>query len=162
MGKFEKEHGKTKVGLFLQGIGQSKLVETLIETVGPIVSSTSIGALAMMALKATGLTKEQKSIVLELSEEDKKEIESFELEIKDRADARLNKSDGGLKKVVAYFALIGFAVFTIMQYYMCYLIMVKEYKVNEFIIMNVSGSLGVFTALIFTLKDYLFGGSMKD
>lgn len=88
--------------------------------------------------------------------------EMFALEVDDRKDARKNTADKHLKIVVAYFSLIGFTVFSVVNSWLAYQILVNKWEVNEFIIMWSAETHGIFTALLFTLKDYLFGGKSND
>lgn len=87
------------------------------------------------------------------------ELKAKELEVSDRASARLNTTDAGLKSIVAIFTLVGFCLFMGIQIYFCFLILEKGLSINEFVIMTFSNFSGIFTALLFTLKDYLYGGS---
>ena len=87
------------------------------------------------------------------------ELKKHELEVDDRKSARLNKEDASLKMVVAIFTLAGFCLFMGVQIYFCFLILQKGMSINEFVIMTFSNFSGIFTALLFTLKDYLYGGS---
>lgn len=87
------------------------------------------------------------------------ELRERELAVDDRKSARSNTTDAPLKFVVAVFTLLGFTLFMGIQIYFCYLILQKGLSINEFVIMTFSNFSGIFTALLFTLKDYLFGGS---
>ena len=85
-------------------------------------------------------------------------LEHHKLEVEDRKDARSN-GNKHLQIVVAYFSLAGFSFFGGIQMWLCYKILQDALVVNEFIIMTASNIFGLFTGLIFTLKDFLFGGS---
>jgi len=85
-------------------------------------------------------------------------LEHHRLNVQDRMDAR-NNGDRLLQRVVAYFSLIGFTVFSCVNLYLAFEILQNDLKVNEFIIMTTSNLNGIFTGLLFTLKDFLFGGS---
>ena len=85
-------------------------------------------------------------------------LEHHRLEVEDRKDARVN-GNKHLQIVVAYFSLAGFTLFGGIQMWLCYKILQDALIVNEFIIMTASNIFGLFTGLIFTLKDFLFGGS---
>jgi len=85
-------------------------------------------------------------------------LEHHRLEVEDRKDARSN-GNKHLQIVVAYFSLAGFTLFGAIQMWLCYKILQDALIVNEFIIMTASNIFGLFTGLIFTLKDFLFGGS---
>jgi hypothetical protein len=87
-------------------------------------------------------------------------IEHHRLEVEDRKDARVN-GNAHLQYVVAYFSLAGFTFFGGVQMWLCYKILSDGLQVNEFIIMTASNIFGLFTGLIFTLKDFLFGGSAE-
>lgn len=85
-------------------------------------------------------------------------LEFYKLEVEDRKDARQN-GNKHLQVVVAYFSLAGFAFFGAVQTWLSYRILNDGLQVNEFVIMTASNIFGLFTGLIFTLKDFLFGGS---
>ena len=90
------------------------------------------------------------------------EIKAKEIAVDDRKSARLNERDYSIKLVVSIFTLIGFTLFMGIQIYFCYLILERQMIINEFVIMTFSNFSGIFTALLFTLKDYLFGGSSGE
>lgn len=85
-------------------------------------------------------------------------LEHHRLNVQDRIDARSN-GDRLLQRVVAYFSLAGFTLFSCVNLYLAFEILQNDLKVNEFIIMTTSNLNGIFTGLLFTLKDFLFGGS---
>lgn len=85
-------------------------------------------------------------------------LEFYKLEVEDRKHAREN-GNKHLQIVVAYFSLAGFAFFGGVQTWLSYEILQNGLQVNEFVIMTASNIFGLFTGLIFTLKDFLFGGS---
>ncbi len=87
-------------------------------------------------------------------------FEYYRLEVQDRIDARSN-GDRLLQRVVAYFSLIGFSAFSCVNIWLAYEILQNDLQVNEFIIMTTSNLNGIFTGLLFTLKDFLFGGSAE-
>ena len=70
------------------------------------------------------------------------------------------RSNITLQYIVAYFSLAGFTVFTMATMWMSYHILINDLRINEFVIMTVSNGNGIFTGLIFTLKDFLFGGAI--
>jgi hypothetical protein len=161
----KKPFNETKLGKF---IGKASALVPEIVDVAVAVGSGNISGAIKEVGDLLGKKSGQNPLIEKLHEEFEstkhtfaEELKSFELEVEDRKDARANKEDKDLKKVMAYFSLGGFTFFSLVQFYLCYLILVDGYKVNEFLIMTVSGNQGVFTALLFTLKDYLFGGSMK-
>lgn len=93
------------------------------------------------------------------------ELEVFEAEVSDRKHAREQgekKTNAHLQKMVAYFSLVGFILFGCANMYLIFLSINKEVKMSEFVISSLSYFQGVFTALLFTLKDFLFGGSVKS
>ena len=85
-------------------------------------------------------------------------LEHHRLNVQDRIDARSN-GDRLLQRVVAYFSLAGFTLFSCVNLYLAFEILQNDLAVNEFIIMTTSNLNGIFTGLLFTLKDFLFGGS---
>jgi hypothetical protein len=90
------------------------------------------------------------------------EIEAFELEVKDRGDARdLYKSDSVLQKVFAVVFLTGYICVTLLLLFGVYQSAISkiEYRNEEVAIVTM-----VFTAMstkVGTVTDFLFGGSVK-
>jgi hypothetical protein len=111
--------------------------------------------------KAKGNHNEVAQLVEAKAEYEIDYIEAFRLEVEDRKDARVN-GNKHLQYVVAYFSLFGFTFFGGVQMWLCYKILADGLQVNEFIIMTASNIFGLFTGLIFTLKDFLFGGSAEN
>ena len=85
-------------------------------------------------------------------------LEFYKLEVEDRKDARQN-GNKHLQLVVAYFSIVGFSFFSCVNIYLAFEILQNDLQVNEFIIMTTSNLNGIFTGLLFTLKDFLFGGA---
>jgi hypothetical protein len=115
---------------------------------------------AIEVAKAKGNHNEVAQLVEAKAEYEIDYIEQFKLEVEDRKDARIN-GNKHLQIVVAYFSLAGFTFFGGVQMWLCYKILADGLQVNEFIIMTASNIFGLFTGLIFTLKDFLFGGSAE-
>lgn len=115
---------------------------------------------AIEVAKSKGNHNEVAQLVEAKAEYEIDYIEQFKLEVEDRKDARIN-GNKHLQIVVAYFSLAGFTFFGGVQMWLCYKILADGLQVNEFIIMTASNIFGLFTGLIFTLKDFLFGGSAE-
>lgn len=113
---------------------------------------------AIDAAKAKGNHEEVAQLVVAKADYEADYLEHHRLEVEDRKDARMN-GNRHLQIVVAYFSLAGFTFFGGIQMWLCYEILASGLQVNEFIIMTASNIFGLFTGLIFTLKDFLFGGS---
>lgn len=114
--------------------------------------------------KAIGKAKESGShenvvkLVESKADYQKDFLEYHRLNVQDRIDARAN-GDRLLQRVVAYFSLAGFTLFSCVNVWLAFEILQNDLKVNEFIIMTTSNLNGIFTGMLFTLKDFLFGGS---
>jgi hypothetical protein len=113
---------------------------------------------AIDVAKAKGNHEEVAQLVEVKADYEVDYLEHHRLEVEDRKDARLN-GNRHLQIVVAYFSLAGFSLFGGIQMWLCYKILASGLQVNEFVIMTASNIFGLFTGLIFTLKDFLFGGS---
>ena len=113
---------------------------------------------AISNAKAKGNHEEVAQLIEAKADYEEEYLEHHRLEVEDRKDARVN-GNKHLQCVVAYFSLAGFTFFGGIQMWLCYEILKNGLQVNEFIIMTASNIFGLFTGLIFTLKDFLFGGS---
>jgi len=148
----KKKFKDTKLGNLL-----SKVAPNLINVVGNVFPPAKL--LSALIENSPNISEEDRSKALQMMNE--YELEAFGLEADDRKSARKD-GDKSLQKILAYFSLIGFSLFTIATMVMSYQILVNQLKINEFVIMTVSNGNGVFTALLFTLKDFLYGGSVKE
>lgn len=72
------------------------------------------------------------------------------------------KNNAQLRKLFTIFAIVGFVLFTGVKAFIMYQVLQEGVKLNEFVIMGISDTSTIFTAILFTIKDYLFGGSMSD
>ena len=115
---------------------------------------------AIDAAKAKGNTTEVAQLVEAKADYEYDYLEHHRLEVQDRMDAR-SSGDRLLQRVVAYFSLAGFTMFSCVNLYLAFEILQNDLQVNEFIIMTTSNLNGIFTGLLFTLKDFLFGGSAE-
>jgi len=162
MGKFKTLNGKTKVGSWLGKVKQSfpDVADVVLDV---IMGESPIHAVVeKLRQKTDGVDKKNAESLISSFEFQKSQFEHelgmFELEVDDRKDARTN-GDQYLQRVVAWFSLGGFTVFSMINIWLAFEILQNEMVVNEFIIMTTSNMNGIFTGLIFTLKDFLFGGS---
>ena len=115
---------------------------------------------AMGVAKANGNHDQVAQLVESKAEYQGDWLEHHRLNVQDRIDARSN-GDRLLQRVVAYFSLGGFTMFSCVNLYLAFEILQNDLQVNEFIIMTTSNLNGIFTGLLFTLKDFLFGGSAE-
>jgi hypothetical protein len=148
----KKKFKDTKIGKLL-----SNVAPHLIDTVGAVFPPAKM--LSALIDTDPKISEEDRYKVQQMMND--YEVEVFGLEVDDRKSARQD-GDKSLQKILAYFSLIGFSLFTIATMAMSYQIIVNQLKINEFVIMTVSNGNGVFTALLFTLKDFLYGGSVKE
>jgi hypothetical protein len=153
MGRYKDEHKKTRLGAFIKN-NAPKLLDA-VEDVLP--ERGALGVVKNLISNSSELTPEEKEAAKGLAELD---LKAFELEVEDRKSARAD-GDRHLQRVVAYFSLLGFTIFGGIQVWLSYKILQNSLEVNEFVIMTASNIFGIFTGLIFTLKDFLFGGSIK-
>ncbi|MFY0654992.1 MAG: hypothetical protein JXQ96_23375 [Cyclobacteriaceae bacterium] len=148
----KKKFKDTKIGKLL-----SKVAPSIIETVGDVFPPVNI--LSNLISKDASINEVDRLEAIQMLND--YEIEVFNLEVEDRKSAR-EDGDKSLQKILAYFSLIGFSLFLLATMIMSYQILVNQLKINEFVIMTVSNGNGVFTALLFTLKDFLYGGSLEN
>lgn len=148
----KKKFKDTKIGKLL-----SKVAPNIISTVGDVFPPAKL--LSNLIDRDTSIDDESRLEAKKMLYE--YEVEVFGLEVEDRKSARKD-GDKSLQKILAYFSLIGFSLFLLATMVMSYQILVNDLKINEFVIMTVSNGNGVFTALLFTLKDFLYGGSVKE
>lgn len=132
-----------------------------------LLSGNILGALSDIKNTLQGAAKDSPEAAELLTEFDIRReelgIDAFRIEVEDRNSAReMYKTDNSLQNAFAYFSIAGFSLFLIASMVMSYKIMQEGMEVNEFVIMTISNGQGVFTGLLFTLKDFLFGGSKKD
>lgn len=88
------------------------------------------------------------------------EMKRAQMQLDDVQGARsMYKSDNKVQKVFVIYTLLGFTVFMIVQIWLAWQILQNGLAVSEFVIMTFSNFSGIFTALLFTQKDFFFGGS---
>lgn len=135
----------------LVGNTAGEMVSKVGSTINSFVHTKEEQAAAELAMKELELEFKKMQMDLE------------EAILRDRASAReMYMHDSGLQKLVAVFSLTGFTVFMGLQVWTAFQILQNDLEVNEFVIMTFSNLGGIFTALLFTLKDFLFGGSQGD
>ena len=161
MSSHKDKYGKTRLGMFITKA--SKFIPEIVDAgfkLGTGNVSGAIEEVSDLLFNNKGINQEVKNLQFEF-EVKKLDFakECFELEVRDRESARLD-GDKHLQRVVAYFSLLGFTFFGAIQVWLSYKILMNSLEVNEFIIMTASNIFGIFTGLIFTLKDFLFGGSV--
>lgn len=151
---------------FLQKAGV--VVPGVLEVGGNIVAGNYVGAIKKVGdlLKKESEKNEQaKELHKEFLELEKQFLlESFELEASDRKHAREQgdkKVNAHLQKMVAYFSVFGFTLFAVANMYLVFFSLTRDVKISEFVISSLAYFQGVFTALLFTLKDFALGGSVK-
>lgn len=73
------------------------------------------------------------------------------------------KSDNKLKKIFTWFTFGGFVIFAGIRVYLSYLLLTDQLPgMNEFALMTFADISTLFTAILFTIKDYLFGSSSQN
>ncbi len=135
--------------------GATDLVATAFPALAPV---NNLIDKAIDVAKKNNKPEQVAQLVEARADYEKDYLELFTLEVSDRKDARKN-GNVMLQNIVAIFSLVGFTFFGGIQVWVSYEIMVNALEVNEFVIMTASNIFGLFTGLIFTLKDFLFGGS---
>ena len=148
----------SKLGLFLKDKAPK-----VLEIAGDLLPDAGTLGIVKNLIEHTVVDKAEREAIKDEIDANRLDFERdmFKLEIEDRKDARTN-GNKHLQIVVAYFSLAGFTLFGAIQMWLCYKILQDGLVVNEFIIMTASNIFGLFTGLIFTLKDFLFGGSAES
>jgi hypothetical protein len=86
-------------------------------------------------------------------------IEAEKKHVEDRtSDREMYLHDSTLRSDSHTYALTMFTCFMVAQKYLVWQVMQNGLEISEFVLMTFS-NFGVFTAILFTLKDFLFGGS---
>lgn len=146
----------TKIGKFLK-----EKAPQVLDIVGDVLPDKGVyGIVKNLISKDDTITDADTKLLNR--EVEKYEIEAFELEVKDRGDAReLYKSDSVLQKVFAVVFLTGYICVTLLLLFGVYQSAISkiEYRNEEVAIVTM-----VFTAMstkVGTVTDFLFGGSVK-
>ena len=146
----------TKIGKFLK-----EKAPQVLDIVGDVLPNKGVyGIVKNLISKDDTITDADTKLLNR--EVEKYEIEAFELEVKDRGDAReLYKSDSVLQKVFAVVFLTGYICVTLLLLFGVYKSAISkiEYRNEEVAIVTM-----VFTAMstkVGTVTDFLFGGSVK-
>ena len=146
----------TKIGNFLK-----EKAPQVLDIVGDVLPNKGVyGIVKNLISKDDTITDADTKLLNR--EVEKYEIEAFELEVKDRGDAReLYKSDSVLQKVFAVVFLTGYICVTLLLLFGVYQSAISkiEYRNEEVAIVTM-----VFTAMstkVGTVTDFLFGGSVK-
>ena len=146
----------TKIGKFLK-----EKAPQVLDIVGDVLPNKGVyGIVKNLISKDDTITDADTKLLNR--EVEKYEIEAFELEVKDRGDAReLYKSDSVLQKVFAVVFLTGYICVTLLLLFGVYQSAISkiEYRNEEVAIVTM-----VFTAMstkVGTVTDFLFGGSVK-
>jgi len=162
----KNKHQNSRFSNFIKKAGQ--IIPEVLQAGTMLASGNVVGAIGHVGeILNTSTTDREKSEQAKelLNEFELKkiefELEAYRIEKEDRQSARIN-GDKKLQRIVAYFSLIGFIVLGGFQLYIVFESMNGNLKMNEFSITTIAYFEGIFTAMLFTLKDYLYGGSMKD
>jgi hypothetical protein len=151
MGKYKDQNGTTKIGDWLR-----KTAPHLVDVVGEVLPEKgALGIVKNLIQKDEVLTPEQKKEGLEIADKD---LEAFELEVKDREGGRdLYKNDSLVQKIFAITFLIGYGGLS--WYLLSILMGTSEMpKLAETMITMIWT--GTSTKLS-TIIDFFFGGSVK-
>lgn len=152
MGKFKKEHGKSRLGLFIKN-NAPKLWDA-VEDVLP--EKGALGVVKNLIASSDELTPEEKVEAQELAELD---LQAFELEVEDRKSGReLYKIDSIIQKVLAI-------VFTVAYFAVTYSLINHFFgntdKLEDYELGFLSTLFGAMSAKVNTIIDFFFGGSVK-
>ena len=145
----------TKIGKFLK-----EKAPQVLDIVGDVLPEKGVYGIVKNLISKDDTISDADTKTLN-REVEKYEIEAFELEVKDRGEARdLYKSDSVLQKVFAVVFLTGYICVTLLLLFGVYQSAISkiEYRNEEVAIVTM-----VFTAMstkVGTVTDLLFGGSV--
>ena len=153
--------GKSKLGKFIQKVG--KVIPSALTALTQLGTGNILGAVGTVnevLNKAKEESKEAQGLLNEFElRKEELTLEAFQLEAKDRENARLlYKSDSIIQKVFAIAFLVGYGF---LSWYLIQIVTEKEAmpKLAETLIVMIWT--GTSTKLG-TVVDFLFGGSMKS
>lgn len=152
----KKKLKDSKLGKFLK-----EKAPQVLDIVGDVLPNKGVYGIVKNIISKDDSISDADTIALN-REVEQYEIEAFELEVKDRGDAReLYKSDSVLQKVFAVVFLTGYICVTLLLLFGVYQSAISkiEYRNEEVAIVTM-----VFTAMstkVGTVTDFLFGGSVK-
>ena len=162
MGDFKGRTGKTKVGMVLQSLGRSDILEKVVNATGSAITGDFLGAVKTLITKDDKLTQEQKEAALEVIKIDENDLKALKLENEDRKRATdLFKADSILQKIYAlafltfYFILLGFLLWGLYNW------VTNGIKPDAITSTIVGGIEGRLSMKVSTITDFLFGGSIK-
>jgi len=167
MGSFKDKTGKSRLGTFISKA--TKAIPEVLDVVKAAKDGDFRGVIKevgdLVGIKAK-TDPEAKELLNEFNQHEAEfYLEAGRIDAADRADARENDDpvDQELKRKMADLSFYGFISTATIMLGMAILTMYKDsgFETNEFATMVIAELNGVFMALLFTLKDYLFGGSVK-
>jgi hypothetical protein len=150
----KKKLKDTKIGKFLK-----EKAPQVLDIVGDVLPDKGVYGIVKNIISKDDTINDADTITLN-REVEKYEIEAFELEITDRANAR---KDGDLKlqRIFAITFLIGYIIMTLVMLYGAYVITVQGIKLENYLVALVTSIFTAMSTKVATVTDFLFGGSVK-
>lgn len=148
----KKKFKDTKVGKFLKDKAPK-----ILDTIGDVLPSNGVfGIVKNLISMSEDLTPEMKEIALQELE---KEVEAYQIEVKDRESARLREVELAKTGKVDYLfyatGIIGLAVFCFIVYAIVYL---QIPEANKEIWIHL---IGISEGVVLSIFGYYFGSAMK-
>ncbi len=130
----------------------------IIDLIGEALPDKGVTGIVKNLITKDDSINEADTLILN-REVEKYEIEAFELEVKDRENAR---KDGDLKlqRVFAITFLIGYIIMTLVMLYGAYVITVQGIKLENYLVALVTSIFTAMSTKVATVTDFLFGGSV--
>jgi hypothetical protein len=150
----KKKLKDTKIGKFLKDKAPQ-----VLDIVGDVLPDKGVYGIVKNIISKDDTINDTDTITLN-REVEKYEIEAFELEVTDRANAR---KDGDLKlqRIFAITFLIGYIIMTLVMLYGAYVITVQGIKLENYLVALVTSIFTAMSTKVATVTDFLFGGSVK-
>jgi hypothetical protein len=150
----KKKLKDTKIGKFLK-----EKAPQVLDIVGDVLPDKGVYGIVKNIISKDDTINDADTITLN-REVEKYEIEAFELEVTDRANAR---KDGDLKlqRIFAITFLIGYIIMTLVMLYGAYVITVQGIKLENYLVALVTSIFTAMSTKVATVTDFLFGGSVK-
>jgi len=150
----KKKLKDTKIGKFLKDKAPQ-----VLDIVGDVLPDKGVYGIVKNIISKDDTINDADTITLN-REVEKYEIEAFELEVTDRANAR---KDGDLKlqRIFAITFLIGYIIMTLVMLYGAYVITVQGIKLENYLVALVTSIFTAMSTKVATVTDFLFGGSVK-
>lgn len=150
----KKKFGDRKIVQFLKDKAPH-----ILELVGGALPNKGITGIVKNLITKDDSISDADTAILN-REVEKFEVEAFELETQDRANAR-KEGDLKLQRAFAITFLIGYIIMTLVMLYGAYVIAVQHITLDNYLVALVTSIFMAMSNKVGTVTDFLFGGSIK-